>query len=119
MNSQRVARLILAAIIFSLSLSMVSTSYAKDVYSLFGKLFLSGRVEYDFTDTRDFLAESEEHYVNQDQFDFDRLFRRGFYSVLTIEETAGNIKNILSLGDVPSQFTSYTFNRDDFSACTR
>ena len=115
MNSHRVARLILAAVISSLLLSVVSTSYAKDVYSLFGKLFLSGRVEYDFTDTRDFLAESEEHYVTQDQFDFDRLFRRGFYSVLTIEETAGNIKNILSLGDVPSQFTSYTFNRDDLT----
>ncbi len=115
MNSYRVARLILAAVISLLSFGMVSTSYAKDVYSLFGKLFLSGRVEYDFTDTRDFLAEEEEHYVNQDQFDFDRLFRRGFYSVLTIEETAGNIKNILSLGDVPSQFTSYTFNRDDLT----
>lgn len=115
MNSHRIARLILAAIISLLSFSMVSTSYAKDVYSLFGKLFLSGRVEYDFTDTRDFLAETEDHYVSQDQFDFDRLFRRGFYSVLTIEETAGNIKNILSLGDVPSQFTSYTFNRDDLA----
>jgi hypothetical protein len=115
MKSPRVARLILAAVISSLLLSVVSISYAKDVYSLFGKLFLSGRVEYDFTDTRDFLAESEEHYVSQDQFDFDRLFRRGFYSVLTIEETAGNIKNILSLGDVPSQFTSYTFNRDDLT----
>lgn len=115
MNSSRIAAMMLAAMMFLLSFSMVNTSYAKDVYSLFGKLFLSGRVEYDFTDTRDFLADTEDQMVNQDNFDFDRLFRRGFYSVLTIEETAGNIKNILSLGDIPSQFTSYTFNRDDLT----
>lgn len=113
MKIRRIAGLILAAMIPLLCI--VSVSYAKDVYSLFGKLFLSGRVEYDFTDTRDFLADTEDQIVEQDQFDFDRLFRRGFYSVLTIEETAGNIKNILSLGDVPSQFTSYTFNRDDLT----
>jgi hypothetical protein len=115
MKSHRIARLILAAMIPLLFFSVANMSYAKDVYSLFGKLFLSGRVEYDFTDTRDFLADTEDQRVDQDQFDFDRLFRRGFYSVLTIEETAGNIKNILSLGDVPSQFTSYTFNRDDLT----
>lgn len=115
MNSNRVATSMLVAMMFFLSFSMVNTSYAKDVYSLFGKLFLSGRVEYDFTDTRDFLADTEDQIVDQDRFDFDRLFRRGFYSVLTIEETAGNIKNILSLGDIPSQFTSYTFNRDDLT----
>jgi len=78
-------------------------------------MFLSGRVEYNFTNTRDFLADTENQAVEQDWFDFDRLFRRGFYSVLTIEETAGKIKNILSLGDIPTQFTSYTFNRDDLS----
>ena len=103
----------LAAMIATLSLNLVC--YAEDVYSLFGKMFLSGRVEYDFTNTRDFLADSEYASVNQDSFDFDRLFRRGFYSVLTIEETAGKTKNILSLGDIPTQFTSYTFNRDDLS----
>lgn len=89
--------------------------YAEDVYSLFGKMYLSGRVEYDFTNTRDFLTNTEYSSVDQDSFDFDRLFRRGFYSVLTIEETAGKTKNILSLGDIPTQFTSYTFNRDDLS----
>ncbi|MFC1714476.1 hypothetical protein ACFL6S_12480 [Candidatus Poribacteria bacterium] len=115
MSSRRVAGSILSAMIFLLPLCVVNISYAEDVYSLFGKLFLSGRVEYDFTDTRDFLADTEEQSVNQDNFDFDRLFRRGFYSVLTIEETAGNIKNILSLGDIPTQFTSYTFNRDDLT----
>ncbi len=115
MSSRRVAGLWLSAMIFLLPLCVVNVSYAEDVYSLFGKLFLSGRVEYDFTDTRDFLADTEEQSVEQDRFDFDRLFRRGFYSVLTIEETAGNIKNILSLGDIPSQFTSYTFNRDDLT----
>jgi len=115
MNSNNIVGLILIAMIFFLLFSVVDTSYAKDVYSLFGKLFLSGRVEYDFTDTRDFLADTEDQIVEQDRFDFDRLFRRGFYSVLTIEETAGNIKNILSLGDIPSQFTSYTFNRDDLT----
>ena len=116
MDNHRVAVLtILAAMIPLFLFGMASISNADDVYSLFGKLFLSGRVEYDFTDTRDFLADTEVQTVNQDKFDFDRLFRRGFYSVLTIEETAGNIKNILSLGDVPSQFTSYTFNRDDLT----
>ena len=115
MSNRRVAGIILSAMIFLLPLCVVNTSYAEDVYSLFGKLFLSGRVEYDFTDTRNFLADTEDQSVQQDQFDFDRLFRRGFYSVLTIEETAGNIKNILSLGDIPSQFTSYTFNRDDLA----
>lgn len=89
--------------------------YAEDVYSLFGKLFLSGRVEYDFTDTRDFLADTEVQDIEQNQFDFDRFFRRGFHSVLIIEETAGNIKNILSLGDVPTNFTSYTFDRVDLA----
>jgi len=107
--------LVLALLLFCLSLAITNTSNAKDVYSLFGKLFLSGRVEYDFTNTRDFLSGTENQNVTQDNFDFDRLFRRGFYSVLTIEETAGNIKNILSLGDIPSQFTSYTFNRDDLT----
>lgn len=94
-------------------------SYGKEVYSLFGKLFLSGRVEYDFTERRNFLAElpeeREQTYVEQNQFDFDRLFRKGFHSVLIIEETAGNIKNILSLGDVPTTFTSYTFDQVDLS----
>lgn len=89
--------------------------HAEDVFSLFGKMFLSGRVEYDFTNTRDFLTETEYTTVNSDSFDFDRLFRRGFYSVLTIEETAGKTKNILSLGDIPTQFTSYTFNSPDLS----
>ena len=115
MSSRLVAGVIIPAMIFLLPLGVVNISYAEDVYSLFGKLYLSGRVEYDFTDTRDFLADTEEQSVEQDDFDFDRLFRRGFYSVLTIEETAGNIKNILSLGDIPSQFTSYTFNRDDLA----
>ena len=88
---------------------------AEDVYSLFGKLFLSGRVEYDFTNRRDFLADTEEERVRQDEFDFDRLFRRGFHSVMVIEETAGNVKNILSLGEVPTTFTKFTFDRIDFS----
>ena len=61
---------------------------AEDAYSLFGKLFLSGRVEYDFTNRRNFLADTEEERVRQDSFDFDRLFRRGFHSVMVIEETA-------------------------------
>lgn len=118
MSSRQVAELILIVVVLLLSMGLVNESHAKDVYSLFGKLFLSGRVEYDFTDTRDFLADPEERekqIVDKDWFDFERLFRRGFYSVLTIEETAGNVKNILSLGDVPSQFTSYTFNRDDLA----
>ncbi|MBD3181431.1 hypothetical protein GF312_04010 [Candidatus Poribacteria bacterium] len=115
MSSQRIACIKIFAMIILLTFFTTNICWAKDVYSLFGKLFLSGRVEYDFTNTRDFIADTEEQYVEQDRFDFDRLFRRGFYSVLTIEETAGNIKNILSLGDVPSQFTSYTFNRDDLA----
>ncbi len=88
---------------------------AKDVYSLFGKLFLSGRVEYDFTDTRDFLADVEEQEVEQNSFDFDRVFRRGFHSVLIIEETAGSVKNILSLGDIPTTYTKFSFDRVDLS----
>lgn len=109
-------RLMRVLIFFSFLLLFVShQASAEDVYSLFGKLFLSGRIEYDFTDTRDFLVDKEDQDIRQDKFDFDRLFRRGFYSVLIIEETAGNIKNILSLGDVPTQFTSYTFNRSDLT----
>ncbi len=88
---------------------------AEDVYSLFGKLFLSGRVEYDFTNRRNFLAETEEERVRQDDFDFDRLFRRGFHSVMVIEETAGSVKNILSLGEVPTTFTKFTFDQIDLS----
>lgn len=110
---KRISGSIIGIVVIVLALSVATNSEAKDVYSLFGKLFLSGRVEYDFTDTRDFLADTEDQIVDKDNFDFSRLFRRGFYSVLTIEETAGNIKNILSLGDIPSQFTSYTFNRED------
>ncbi|MBM3237040.1 hypothetical protein FJZ31_12180 [Candidatus Poribacteria bacterium] len=108
---------LLLAIIFTLVLvgSWTNSGYTKDVYSLFGKLFLSGRVEYDFTDTRDFLTDTEIQNVEQDVFDFDRFFRRGFHSVLIIEETAGNTKNILSLGDVPTTFTSYTFDRIDMA----
>jgi len=90
-----------------------NSGYSRDVYSLFGKLYLSGRVEYDFTDTRDFLTDTETQNIEQNDFDFDRLFRRGFHSVLTIEETSGNIKNILSLGDIPTKFTSYSFNQVD------
>lgn len=88
---------------------------AEDVYSLFGKLFLSGRVEYDFTNRRNFLADTEEERVRQDNFDFDRLFRRGFHSVLVIEETAGSVKNILSLGEVPTTFTNFTFDQIDLN----
>ena len=88
---------------------------AEDVYSLFGKLFLSGRVEYDFTNRRNFLADTEEERVRQDDFDFDRLFRRGFHSVIVIEETAGSVKNILSLGEVPTTFTKSTFDQIDLS----
>ena len=88
---------------------------AEDVYSLFGKLFLSGRVEYDFTNRRNFLADTEEERVRQDNFDFDRLFRRGFHSVLVIEETAGNVQNILSLGEVPTTFTKFTFDQIDLN----
>lgn len=93
--------------------SWASSGHARDVYSLFGKLFLSGRVEYDFTDTRDFLTDTEAQQIEKNRFDFDRLFRRGFHSVLTIEETSGNVKNILSLGDIPTKFTSYSFNQVD------
>ncbi len=89
--------------------------HAEDVYSLFGKLFLSGRVEYDFTNRRNFLADTEEERVRQDNFDFDRLFRRGFHSVLVIEETAGSVKNILSLGEVPTTFTKFTFDQIDLN----
>ena len=89
--------------------------HAEDVYSLFGKLFLSGRVEYDFTNRRNFLADTEEERVRQDTFDFDRLFRRGFHSVLVIEETAGSVKNILSLGEVPTTFTKFTFDQIDLN----
>ena len=88
---------------------------AEDAYSLFGKLFLSGRVEYDFTNRRNFLADTEEERVRQDRFDFDRLFRRGFHSVMVIEETAGSVKNILSLGEVPTTFTKFTFDQIDLS----
>ena len=88
---------------------------AEDVYSLFGKLFLSGRVEYDFTNRRNLLAETEDERVRQDNFDFDRLFRRGFHSVLVIEETAGSVQNILSLGEIPTTFTKFTFDQIDLN----
>ena len=80
------------SLILLLLFSVTDDSQAEDAYSLFGKLFLSGRVEYDFTNRRNFLADTENEIVRQDHFDFDRLFRRGFHSVLVIEETAGNVK---------------------------
>ena len=43
------------------------------------------------------------------------LFRRGFHSVMVIEETAGSVKNILSLGEVPTTFTKFTFDQIDLS----
>ncbi|MYB66254.1 hypothetical protein F4X73_16335 [Candidatus Poribacteria bacterium] len=95
--------------------SVSGDSRAEDAYSLFGKLFLSGRVEYDFTNRRNFLADTEEERVRKDNFDFDRLFRRGFHSVLIIEETAGDVKNILSLGEVPTTFTQFTFDQIDLN----
>ena len=108
-------------ILFSVFLMFLFCSFlvlrveAEDVYSLLGKLFLSGRVEYDFTNRRDFLLDTEEELVRQNDFDFDRLFRRGFHSVMVIEETAGNTKNILSLGDIPTTFTKFTFDSVDLS----
>ena len=107
--------LISGFLLFLLNCSFVFYAEAEDVYSLFGKLFLSGRVEYDFTNRRNFLADTEEERVRQDDFDFDRLFRRGFHSVLVIEETAGNVKNILSLGEVPTTFTKFTFDQIDLN----
>ncbi|MDE0481589.1 MAG: hypothetical protein OXI67_03310 [Candidatus Poribacteria bacterium] len=101
--------------LLSLNFSSMFHAEAEDVYSLFGKLFLSGRVEYDFTNRRNFLADTEEERVRQDNFDFDRLFRRGFHSVLVIEETAGSVKNILSLGEVPTTFTNFTFDQIDLN----
>ena len=115
----RVSRLIpgycLLLLIGWLCCALAFLAEAEDVYSLFGKLFLSGRVEYDFTNRRNFLADTEEERVRQDSFDFDRLFRRGFHSVMVIEETAGTVKNILSLGEVPTTFTKFTFDQIDLS----
>lgn len=102
-------------VVFLLFGTIIFPVEAEDVYSLFGKLFLSGRVEYDFTNKRDFLADTEEDAVRQNEFDFDRVFRRGFHSVMIIEETAGNVKNILSLGEVPTTFTKFTFDQIDLS----
>ena len=102
-------------LVFWASSFITFRAQAEDVYSLLGKLFLSGRVEYDFTNRRDFLLDTEEELVRQNDFDFDRLFRRGFHSVMVIEETAGNTKNILSLGDVPTTFTKFTFDSVDLS----
>ena len=102
-------------LVFWASCFITFRAQAEDVYSLLGKLFLSGRVEYDFTNRRDFLLDTEEELVRQNDFDFDRLFRRGFHSVMVIEETAGNTKNILSLGVVPTTFTKFTFDSVDLS----
>jgi hypothetical protein len=90
-------------------------AHGQEVYSLFGKLFLSGRVEYDFTQRRDFLTDIEDHHVQQNEFDFDRIFRRGFHSVMIIEEQAGATKNILSLGEVPTTFTRLSFDQVDMT----
>ncbi len=108
-------RLILFFFVLLLHFTVSHYTHAEDVYSLFGKLFLSGRVEYDFTNRRNFLADTEDERVRQDNFDFDRLFRRGFHSVLVIEETAGSVKNILSLGEVPTTFTKFTFDQIDLN----
>ncbi len=108
-------RKLIAYLIILYLISSALRAEAEDVYSLFGKLFLSGRVEYDFTNRRNFLADTEEEQVRQDSFDFDRLFRRGFHSVMVIEETAGSVKNILSLGEVPTTFTKFTFDQIDLS----
>lgn len=108
-------RLILFFLVLLLHFTVSHYTQAEDVYSLFGKLFLSGRVEYDFTNRRNFLADTEDERVRQDNFDFDRLFRRGFHSVLVIEETAGSVKNILSLGEVPTTFTKFTFDQIDLN----
>ena len=102
-------------LVFFLCFFLAFRAQTEDVYSLFGKLFLSGRVEYDFTNRRNFLADIEEERVRQNDFDFDRLFRRGFHSVMVIEETSGNVKNILSLGEVPTTFTKFTFDSVDLS----
>ncbi len=107
--------LILGFLLLMFNGALAFRADAEDVYSLFGKLFLSGRVEYDFTNRRNFLAGTEEEQVRQDTFDFDRLFRRGFHSVMVIEETAGSVKNILSLGEVPTTFTKFTFDQIDLS----
>ncbi|MYF99238.1 hypothetical protein F4212_08915, partial [Candidatus Poribacteria bacterium] len=107
--------LVLTVFLFLFNCYFIFYAKAEDVYSLFGKLFLSGRVEYDFTNRRNFLADTEDERVRQDSFDFDRLFRRGFHSVLVIEETAGNVQNILSLGEVPTTFTKFTFDQIDLN----
>ena len=67
MSSRSVVGIVLSAMVFLLPFCITNVSYAEDVYSLFGKLFLSGRVEYDFTDTRDFLADTEVQSVEQEQ----------------------------------------------------
>ncbi|MCY4402157.1 MAG: hypothetical protein OXD54_06220 [Candidatus Poribacteria bacterium] len=102
-------------LLFLFNCSFIFYANAEDVYSLFGKLFLSGRVEYDFTNRRNLLAGTEDERVRQDNFDFDRLFRRGFHSVLVIEETAGSVQNILSLGEIPTTFTKFTFDQIDLN----
>ena len=42
-------------------------------------------------------------------------FDVAFHSVMVIEETAGSVKNILSLGEVPTTFTKFTFDQIDLS----
>lgn len=95
--------------------TLAPPAHGEEVYSLFGKLFLSGRVEYDFTQRRDFLTDVEDHRVEQNEFDFDRIFRRGFHSVMIIEEQSGTTKNILSLGEVPTTFTRLSFDQIDMT----
>jgi hypothetical protein len=112
MRFARRALLLLIAVTLS---GAAQRAQGEEVYSLFGKLFLSGRVEYDFTQRRDFLADVEEHRVEQNDFDFDRIFRRGFHSVMVIEEQSGTTKNILSLGEVPTTFTRLSFDQIDMT----
>ncbi|MBN1433672.1 hypothetical protein JW921_02860 [Candidatus Fermentibacterales bacterium] len=105
--------------VLSLLLALICPAGAEaqveDVYSVFGKLYITGYLEYEFLSSYDFLSGKRELLLNRNEFDFDYLFLDGIRAVLVIEETEGRTRSMLRLGDVPATYNTFVLSREELN----
>ena len=99
----------------ALLLPGLSDAQVEDVYSVFGKLYLTGYLEYELFSSYDYLTGRKELLLNRNEYDFDHLFLDGIRAVLIIEESEGRTRSTLRLGDVASEYNGYVLSREELN----
>ena len=100
---------IICTTIFCASVS----AQVEEVYSVFGKLYLTGYLEYELLSIYDYITDEHELLLNRNDFGFENYFLDGIRAVLVIEETEGRTRSVLRLGDVPTEYNSFVLNRNE------